>query len=57
MYPTLATAYSPDLTLITNASDAVTAIVAAAVLVFTLAFGWPVAKKVFGIAKRVLGAA
>jgi hypothetical protein len=49
--------YSPDLTLITNATDAITAIVAAAILVFTAAFGWPVAVKVYGVAKRVLGRA
>jgi len=48
--------FTTDTTLIDNASSAVTAIVAAAISVFALAFGWPVARKVYGVAKRVLGA-
>jgi hypothetical protein len=53
----LLASFSPDLTLITDATDAITAIVAAAILVFTAAFAWPVAVKVYGVAKRVLGRA
>jgi hypothetical protein len=53
--PMLLGTYSPDLTLITDATDAIVAIVAAAILVFVAAFGWPVANKVYHVAKRVLG--
>jgi hypothetical protein len=49
--------YVPDTSLISDATDAITAIVAAAILVFVAAFGWPVGLKVYGVAKRVLRAA
>lgn len=49
--------FTADTTLIDNATTAIVAIVAAAILVFTAAFGWPVAVKVYHVAKRVLGSA
>ncbi len=57
LFTSLLGTYSPDLTLITDATDAITAIVAAAILVFVAAFGWPVATKVYTVAKRVLARA
>jgi hypothetical protein len=49
--------FTTDTALIDNAVTAIGAIVAAAILCFTAAFAWPVAVKVYHVARRVLGAA
>jgi hypothetical protein len=56
MHNLLAT-YSPDLTLITDATEAITAIVAAAILCYVAKFGFPVARTVYAMAKRILSGA
>lgn len=43
-----------DVTLITSATTAIGAIVAAAVLAYTAAMAWPVAQKVYRVAKQAL---
>lgn len=56
-FPFILGTFTTDTTLIDNATTAITAIVAAAILVFVAAFAWPVAVKVYHVAKRVLGSA